>query len=390
MTKTKKILLPVAAIGVGAVIMFALIATRADAERVKSTTPAMPVEMMSPQLVERRAAIVAQGRVVPARLITLEAEIAGRAVKISPKLRPGGRFYRNDWVVKIDDRDYWFAVQQALARVEQARVGLEIEKGRKAVAEREWRLLRSGEVGDNRGRSLALREPQLRQAQAALEAAESSLESARLSVERTTLRAPFNAVVTERRVDVGQIVRPGAPLATLVGTDTFWIEAAVPQSELSWIDVPGAAAHVMLDMGGLSEVRQGRVIEAMSDVEKVGLMARLLIEVADPLGVDDNSPTRLLLGASVDVTIDGHEVKNVYELPREALRIDDMLWTVRLGRLSITQVDVVRKMADRVLVRVDLGDGEAVITSALAAPVVGMAVEPRYSDTTADTMRTVR
>jgi len=41
-------------------------------------------------------------------------------------------------------------------------------------------------------------------------------------------------------------------------------------------------------------------------------------------------------------------------------------------------------------VRVDLGDGEAVITSALAAPVVGMAVEPRYSDTTADTMRTVR
>ena len=56
------------------------------------------------------------------------------------------------------------------------------------------------------GRELALRIPHRQKMEAALEAARSRLKEAELSLERTTIRAPFNALVQNESVDLGQLV----------------------------------------------------------------------------------------------------------------------------------------------------------------------------------------
>ena len=52
----------------------------------------------------------------------------------------------------------------------------------------------------------ALRRPQKRQAQAAVDAAENRLALARLDLERTVVHAPFNALVLDESVEIGQLV----------------------------------------------------------------------------------------------------------------------------------------------------------------------------------------
>src|SRR5690606_11471235 len=134
----------------------------------------------------------ATGTVVPARSVALSAEVGGRVTWMTPDLVPGGRIAANKPLLQIDARDYKLAVEQQYAAVDRARTELELERGRRKIAEREWELLGKGSGGDG---NLALREPQMRTAEVAVKAAESGLERARLAVGRTKISLPFNALV---------------------------------------------------------------------------------------------------------------------------------------------------------------------------------------------------
>ena len=86
---------------------------------------------------------------------------------------PGGRFTKGQALLRIDPRDYQVAMEQQRAGYNRARVELQLERGRKAVAEREWEVLSNSSSSparsntaqlsesDDDGRALALREPQL-------------------------------------------------------------------------------------------------------------------------------------------------------------------------------------------------------------------------------------
>jgi RND family efflux transporter MFP subunit len=316
---------------------------------------------------------------------------------------------RNTRLLRIDARDYRLALEQQAAQVDRARTELELEHGRKRIAEREWSLMsRSGAAGGTAqppaaaegggagsaaqppaaaesGGNLALREPQLRSAQAALKAAESGLEQARLAVGKTGLVVPFNALVQNRTVDIGQLIAPGAPIATLVGTDSFWVQVSIPVGRVSRIDVPGlrgarqgSTARIRQRTGEGVVERNARVVRLLGDLDPAGRMARLLIEIDDPLALrgEPEAGAPLLLGAYVEVVIEGHEMENVVELPREALRDDDTVFLVGKGdKLVVRQVEVVWRQRDHVMVGKGLAAGDRVIVSPLAAPVAGMNIQ---------------
>jgi multidrug resistance efflux pump len=109
-------------------------------------------------------------------------------------------------------------------------VELELEKGRGDVAQREWQILRSD--SDANLAPLALRSPQLVAAKQSLAGAQANLKQAELALSRTHFTAPFNALVLDESIEVGQVVAPGAPLATLIGTDRFWVSVSLPVDEL--------------------------------------------------------------------------------------------------------------------------------------------------------------
>src|SRR5690606_15586491 len=167
----------------------------------------------------------------------------------------------------------------------------------------------------------------LKRAEALIRRAESQIAIAQLNLERTSIVAPFNAMVLDESVETGQLVEPGTVVATLVGTDEFWVQASVPTDQLHHIRLPrdgepGAQASVFLELGeGRQVEHRGRVLRLLSDLEPSGRMARVLISIPDPLGLETTErSTPLLLGSYVRVEIDAGSLDGVLAIDRAALR----------------------------------------------------------------------
>jgi len=318
------------------------------------------------------------GVVISSREIWVYPEVTGRIVQRHRNLEPGGWVSKGEVLITVDPRNYHAALQQALAGLEKARFELAVEAGRRTVAQEEWSQLGDQVPASEAGRRLALREPHWQAALAAFTGAVAAVEKAQWDLERTQITAPFDAVVAEKVADEGQVVTPQTRIARLVARDRFWVQVSIPLSDLAWIWWPDAAgeggspARVWVDLGqGRQSSREGRVVRILPDLEPAGRMARVLVEVSDPLQPADGVP--LLLGAYAVAEILGPMVTNVFVVPREAIRESDQVWLMDAhDSLQIQTVQISRRYPDTVLVDRGLSAGDRVVTSRIALPVPGM------------------
>ncbi len=78
-------------------------------------------------------------------------------------------------------------------------------------------------------------------AKARLESARASLEQAREQLSYTRVKAPYSGIVTERHVETGETVQPGAKLMTGVSLDKLRVNVDVPQGLINKIRLFGKA-----------------------------------------------------------------------------------------------------------------------------------------------------
>ena len=332
--------------------------------------------------------VVARGTVIPARQVILGPEVGGRVVSMNDSLVPGGYLRRGERVLRVDARDYRLALEQQAALVNRAETELQIEESRKAVAEKEWEKFGSKQGG--KASPLATREPQLKTAKVAVSSARSGLKQARLRVSRTVITAPFNGVIRDRQVEMGQLVAPGAPVATLVGTDAYWVQVSVPVSQLTWFAIPGiggaekgAEVEIRQKVGDEIYRRAGHVVRLLGEVDPVGRMARVLVEIPNPLatdrqpsvseGVESGPRLPLLLGSYVEVVIAARELEGVFAINREHVAggTNVHLMTAK-GTLDVRKIRIAWKGTDRVLVDGGLKADERLVVSPIPGPVPGM------------------
>ena len=408
---------------------------RPQAMRRRPQTHAALVEIQRVQPVEEVVVVQAMGTVVPARSVELASRVGGQIVAVSPKFIPGGRFDADEWMVKVDPEDFRLslrlrsaqldkagadakqaevAVAQREADVVGAESNLALEMGHQSAAAGEYELL--GETIEPEDEALVLREPQLKQARANCSAAkaavqaaaagfeaakasyaagEVALDQARLDLQRTQVPSPFNAMVRQRHVNVGAQVAAGSSLASLVGTDRYWVEVSVPVDQLKWIRIPGFNDPVGSKVRvyhaaswGPDTHRTGTVARLMSEIEPEGRMARLLVTVADPLDLlTSRQPRRpLILGSYVRVEFVGRTLQNVVRVQRTALRDGNRVWVMGSDdTLQIRQVKIAWAGNDHVCVSEGLTAGDRLIVSDLGAAVEGLPL--RTADTPAASTR---
>jgi len=151
--------------------------------------------------------------------------------------------------------------------------------GRRDVAVQRLKGMRSGarkqEIDVARARAQAL--------EAALAAADARLSRFKLSYEGS-------ADVIEVHAKVGEVVAPGAPLATLADLDHPYVDVFVPQSEIARVSV-GSPVWVRVD--SLAKPLAGTVQRIatkteftprflFSEKERANLVIRVRVRVADP------------------------------------------------------------------------------------------------------------
>jgi RND family efflux transporter MFP subunit len=363
-------------------------APKARKRRPPKMDPLVKVQVL--QRTDERVTVRAMGTVVPALEMVLKSRVSGEIISTHSEFIEGGFLKKGTKVLQIDPQDYELAVEQKRSEVVNARYALKLEMGHQEVARREWELLKGDKPAKEMDLELALRKPHLEKAKADLVAAEADLKKAELDLARTAIRAPFNAIVRNKHVEMGSQISTQDALAELVGTDEYWVQVSIPVDRLEWITIPtnmdelGSAVRIFYGTGSSSTFqRRGRVIKLLGDLDSEGRMARILVSVKDPLDLQGNEIKRppLLIGDYVRVEIQGHELKDVFKIPRTALRDNSRVWIERgKGLLHIRQVDVVWRDPEYIFLRDGFKEGERLIVSDLAAPVEGMAVIIEQTD----------
>ena len=385
-SKIMKVVLPLLVIGLALLAARALMIFAPAVPKVSKDVKPTFVEVFTARVQDEQAVIVAYGTVQVHQQLIVQPEINGRVVKLNPRVVIGETLSKGTALLQIDPRDYQVAVDEGRASLAKAEFDLQVELGNQAVAKREWSLLNpsAGEV-NALSQQLALRRPHLREKRIALAAAKSRLRKAQLDLQRTILRAPFNALVLNESVEVGQLINMQSSVATLVGTDAFRAQVSVPIRQLDWIVFPdaghpqGSPVRVIRERGdGEPVVRQGTVVELLGDVTENGRMAQILVSIVDPLELEKPAKARrpLLLGEYVRVEIEGPELHDVIAVPREAIREGTRVWVKNAeNQLEIRPVKVVLSRKDTVLISQGLRDGEGIITSQVPAAIPGLLLQ---------------
>ena len=380
-----RVLLPLLVVSIGALGMMLLISLRPEPEVVPPVEVVPRVESVAAEVGPAPVTVVTHGTVAPRTESQLRAEVAGRITWISGSLVNGGFFDHGEPLLEIDDTDYRLALEEAELAVAQAELVLVREQADADVARREWeRLGREGEPSP-----LTLREPQVAEARAALEAAQARVERALRDVQRCRVVAPYDGRVRLETVDVGEYLMPGSEIAAVYAVDAAEIRLPLADVELAFLDLPlayrgsspsdgagtqGPSVTLHAEFGGAEYAWQGHVVRTEGEID-ANRMVVAVASVGDPYGrtVDDDRPP-LAVGLFVEAHIRGRVLQDAITLPRSALRGRDGLWVVRDGRLEMRTVKVLRADARQVVVGSGLQPGERVIVSPLEAVVDGMRV----------------
>ncbi len=376
-----KIVLPILVLALGALGAGWMVMARPAPGKVEREVPAPLVRAAHVELTRIALTVTSQGTVRPRTESALVSEVAGRVIWVADEFAAGGFFNRDEPLLRIDTTDYRQAVTRAEATVARAELALAREQAEAAVARREW-----NQLGGDEPSPLTLREPQLAEARASIEAARADLERARRDLDRTEIRAPYDGRVRTKQADVGQYLAPGSPAATIYAVDAVEIRLPLPDDELAYLDLPlaysdrrsgrGPAVTLRARVAGEDHQWRGRIVRTEGEIDPTTRMIHAVARVDAPYARGDE-PDRppLSVGLFVEAEIAGRTVENVARLPRVALRADGTMLVIDdENRLRFRAVELLRLGGEDVLVSAGLQPNERVCVSALEVVTDGMRV----------------
>jgi RND family efflux transporter MFP subunit len=385
-----KLIAPLLVLASAILVAVLLVASRPDVTTVRVETAPPLVDVVAVRPTQAALRIRAQGTVEPRTESDLVAEVAGRVVWVSPHLASGGFFSKDDPLVRVDARDMEIELEAARARLARARSDA---ANAKTTLDRQ-RQMREQRVSSKARFDAAQNAANV--AEAVVREARVAVRRAELDLERTEIRAPFDGRVREKRIDVGQFIVRGSPVARIYAVDYAEIRLPVSDEDSAFLDLPlaygapdangvGPDVHedegpaVLLSAGfaGRRHTWQGRVVRTEGALDPRTRMIHVVARVEDPYarsGPPGSTP--LPIGLFVDAEIEGRVVDDVFELPWAALREQEGAVVVvdEDERLRLRRVGVFRRERGTVWIHEGLSEGERVVTTPLDVFVEGMLV----------------
>ncbi len=371
-------MLPVAVVGLGLGAYGLLHALKPEPEKKDEPPRAISVFVHPVSKSDIPLKVITQGEVRARTEVDIVAQVAGRVVSVSPEFVEGGVVEPDVPLIVIEPTDYEFAVNQADARVAEAEVRVQQALADQDVARKQLRGAK--DVSD-----LALKKPQVAEANARLKAAKSDLEQARINLERTRISLPFHGRVVSTSVDVGQYVSPGTPLGRAFGQDVVEIRLPLNDSQLASLGLPiGYVANggeplsveVSATVAGKTQHWLGKLTRLDASIDPTTRMLFGIAEVKNPYGEGVSEfGMPLAVGLFVTAEISGRQLRDAYIIPRHALRAGNQVFVVNDGKLEIRNVDVTYSSSEEAVIASGIEVGDNVVVSSIRNPIQGMALE---------------
>lgn len=360
--------------------LFGAAVLMATSPRVEPTNPApvaptVRVQDVKPESIRLR--VHSQGTVAPDTQSQLIPEVSGRVTWMSGALVNGGYFEEGQTLLRLDDKDYRSSLKRARAALT------------RTEAQYEHALFEFDRMKSLEERRLASRsqmesaQRDYRVAEAALEDSRANVEQADLNLERTEVKAPFTGLVREESVDIGQLVGPGSPIATIYATDRLEVRLPIADRQLGFLNLPvghrGQLPAERQPAVTLSAEYAGQLLEWTGSIVRteaqIDTSSRMVNVVARLTGNGDESLPAV--GLFVNADIEGLLVDDIVVLPRMALRTGNRVLVVDDdNRLEFRDIEPLRLYQDDVLIQSGLSAGERVCVSPMQTPIDGMLVNP--------------
>lgn len=387
MSKRRTLVISILIVLVAAGITTVIFLTEPEAKREGATREtAMLVEVDTVRQGSYRPLITATGTVEAEQDILLSPRVSGEVIRLSPAFVPGGYVKQGEVLLQIDPSDYEIALATRQTELHQAEAELEMEMGRQDVARKDYQLL--DETLEVEDRALVLREPQLNAAQSRVRAAEAAVEQAELDLQRTTVRAPFDAHILSRSANLGSLVSPGDDLGRLVGLDHYWVVTTVPLSRLRWLKFPenGEKGSEVIIRNRTAwqpgEHRVGHLARLVGALEEQTRLARIIVEVEDPLNflqLAQDRPT-LMIGAFVEVEMPAEKINEAIRLNRDYLRKGNTVWVMAGDSLQIRDPEILLTDAEHAYITGGLEEGDLIVKTNLTTVVEGARLRTAHEE----------
>lgn len=383
----KRIVLPIAILGVCFLLSAYLIRNPTTVEEAAVEIIPVSVRVIEVGVESVDLIVGSQGKVQAAQSASVSAPVAGPVEWISPSMEAGGYVEAGQPLLRLDSSDFETAVARSLATLQQAQAEADFADSE---------LSRMHELAEQRLAS----DSQLQDAQRRAEVnkarvvdAEANYSQAQLDLERTEIKAPFNAVIQTRDVELGQYVNRAQSVAMLFGADEVEVRVPLAIRQLGFLDIPlGQRGELVGDeapdvtltgmYGGVEHHWQGELARIEASIDPNSNTVQTIIRVSQP---DSESEKQewggqsipLPIGLYVHADIQGRTVEDIISLPRSVIRNNNQVLVVDAeNKMYYREVEIFRLEEQQVLISGGILPGERICISPIQAVVDGMAVQP--------------
>ncbi len=337
-----------------------LMMTKQEPEQKAEEIPLPVVDVTQVEQQTMSLNLPSYGTVTPKYKTQLVSEVQGRILSIAPAFVAGGVVHQGDELAVIEPSDYEADLMQAQATLAQAKAALDEEIARGEVAKIEFSGYDNGMPPE-----LGLRVPQLKKEQANVKYAEAALARAKRNLERTVIRAPFDAIVRARSVDLGQYVSIGTNLGELYDTAVAEVRLPLANKDLAYlesVDNPETQVTLSAALAGKTVTWTGKVVRSEGVIDPDNRMVYLVAEVQDPYLRKQKQIGQLPLkyGSFVNAVIKGRTVDGLVKLPRYMVRNQHVAVVDKDNKIEMRHVNVVRTDLEYVYIKDSLKDGERI------------------------------
>jgi RND family efflux transporter MFP subunit len=311
---------------------------------------------------------------------SLSFRVDGPLVDVAKK--PGERVFQKELLMQLDPRDYRDRIRileaeldGALARANKASQDFTRAKqlfAKNVIAKADYDLARSNAASQN----------------ASVKNIRAQLSVAQHQLKDTSLRAPYDGIVTAQLVENHEMIRAGQIVMRMHDISTLEISTNIPENDIGQLLLQKGSKAVLTVPSLSSRLFTAALKEWSTEADKTTRTYNVTFSLPAP---PDNS---LLPGMTAEITLRNLKTrKPVMTVPLDAVTADSegnsIIWVYdeKSGKVASKKV-VTAEMYDddRIIVNAGLEGNELIITGGVHFLVEGLQVEP-LKPSTVDTLK---
>ena len=348
MKKSTKIIVITALVGIVIFTVFKLLSNKKEVEarvyRPDINTKAI-VQADTVKGAEFKIATPFLGSFSPSREVNVASETSGKVVSVG--IKEGSMVQAGSLIAHLDDG-------VLLAQLNSAMASFDNNKN----------TLKRYEAAPT-----GVTQLQMDNARTQVLTSQAQIEELNKQIKQYTIKAPFTGVITARNFDLGTIVSPGNPMATLIDISTLKLEVSVPEKYIPQFK-NGMEMNVKTDVYP-DAVFKGIVNYVASDADAShNYTVKFLVA--------NNAQTPLRSGMYGNVTLGSSPLQNAISIPRSALLGSSQkpqVYVEEQGIARLRSIGIGASNDTRIQVTRGLNMNEVVITGGLVNLADGTKVE---------------